>query len=210
MKMVMDFFLTRILSFIFIVTANANTDDCITRNGFNSPINSLNRDWVILKRSVDSFISNGKNLCTLNDLLKSNNSNSNFSKNFKVIPFFEINSAILYHCSQSENSTKIEELFILSRDENSENFVVQTTELLLRNFGFRSPTVKVDQSECREQKRREEMMQRRSIRRLLVVPDADYVAEILYRRCVASAINAVDIVNCMQLFNEGHFHIERN
>ena len=205
------------LSIALIATSNANTGSCFKEGLQNYSNYLLDMNWSIFQRSNSTFNDYGKNLCSLKDLVEKFDTTENFLKRFLVVPLFGINFAVLYHCSKSENSTKNEELFILSRDENPENFAVQTTELLLRNFGFRSPTEKVDQSECREQRRREEItqrssirgeeiMQRSSIRRLLIVPDADYIATILYQRCVASAITAADIANCMERFNDGRFH----
>ena len=141
----------------------------------------------------------------MKDLQHFFNSSEKSLDNFNVIPLLGINFAVLFRCLETENSTSHEELFILSRDEVPETIAVHTTELVLRNFGFRAPTVKVDQSECREQRRREKIMQRSSIRQFLVAPDADYIASIRYELCVGRAKSFEEFVFCMEQYYTGRF-----
>ena len=134
-----QYFLVKYFSFslIFIATTNAHNASCFTEGLENYSNYLINKNWLIFKRSNSSLNDYGNNLCSLKDLVDKFDTTENFLTKFSVIPLLGINFAVLYHCSESENSIKNKELFILSRDENPENFAVQTAELLLRNFGFR-------------------------------------------------------------------------
>ena len=192
-----------------IASTKVNTKEICFHNSIrnSSSVNALNDDWIILKRSFHTFKRFNSNLCNLQHLRKFDDSHQKLLEEFKVIPLFEIDIAVLYHCVQSENSTNIEDLFILSRDKKLKSDAVQTAEMLLRNLEIRIPTVTIDQSECREQRRREKIAKRGSIRQLIEVPNQDYIAKVMFELCLALAQNIFGVFYCMHQYHSGQFHI---
>ena len=196
---------------IFVATQNEGRSDCskISQRIFvNSvAIEELIGQWYVVESSenLEDFVMPNliisHSVCSLQDLLSKMDPRKFQLQGFRVLHLHSVNIAILYRCVETEISTNHESVIILSRDRTPNLFAAKIAKGMLRNFGIKAPTFKIDQSECRSERRRDHLTRSGAYRRMLEVPTDDYVIRFLLERCLAMAQVFADFQNCVDQFN---------